>query len=99
MQIVHDQQNTEEEDDIYYSKFVNAIKSKSTKMDYTYRLKYFINFLNVKSHTELVENEEKNIENDLEPVTHSTHSTHNKEEQSDSTDKLVKISSKVHQLE
>ena len=54
------------EDDIYYSKFVNAIKSKSTKMDYTYRLKYFINFLNVKSYAELVENKDKKtIENDI----------------------------------
>ena len=28
-------------------------------MDYTYRLKYFINFLNVKSYAELVENKDK----------------------------------------
>ena len=56
----------DDEDDIYYSKFVNAIKSKSTKMDYTYRLKYFINFLNIKSYAELVENKDKKtIENDI----------------------------------
>ncbi len=38
MQIVHDQQNTEEEDDIYYSKFVNIIRPNTNKIDYTYRL-------------------------------------------------------------
>ena len=47
------------DDDYYYSKFVNAIKSKTTKTDYTYRLTYFINFLNVKSYAELVENKDK----------------------------------------
>jgi hypothetical protein len=52
--------------DINYLKFVNSIKSKVTKMDYTYRLKYFINFLNVKSYSELVENKDKKtIENDI----------------------------------
>ena len=35
-------------------------------MDYTYRLKYFINFLNIKSYAELVENKDKKtIENDI----------------------------------
>lgn len=50
---------------IYY-KFVNAIKSKTTKMDYTHRLTYFINFLNAKFTLKLVENKDKEtIENDI----------------------------------
>ena len=60
----------QEEQDIhheyYYTNFVNALKSKSTKLDYTQRLKYFMDFLHVKQYHQLVENKDKKtIENDI----------------------------------
>jgi hypothetical protein len=52
MEIVHHQKKkVDDDEDIYYSKFVNAIRSKTIKIDYTYRLKDFINFLDVKSYS------------------------------------------------
>ena len=53
----------EQEEEIYqehhYTNFVNALKSKSTKLDYTRRLKYFMDFLHVKQYHQLVENKDK----------------------------------------
>ena len=60
----------EKEDDVdndyYYSNFVNALKTKTTKIDYTRRIKYFMNFLHIKQYAKLVENKDKKtIENDI----------------------------------
>ena len=39
MQLVHHQKmKVDDDDDIYYSKFVNAIRPNTTKIDYTYPL-------------------------------------------------------------
>ena len=64
---IQEQQQTNA-DDIYYSNFVNALKSKTTKTDYTTRLSYFMDFLHVKreEYAELVINKDKKwIENNI----------------------------------
>ena len=37
--------NSNNEDEILYRNFINALKSKTTKADYTRRLKYLLEFL------------------------------------------------------
>ena len=54
--------------DHYHSNFVNALKSKTTKNDYTKRLSYFMDFLGInnKNYSELIENRDKKwIENSI----------------------------------
>ena len=53
--------NTQE---YHYTNFINALKSKSTKLDYTRRLKFFMDFLHIKQYHQLVE-DKKTIENDI----------------------------------
>ena len=58
----------QQKEDYYYSNFVNALKSKTTKNDYTKRLSYFMDFLEInnKNYNELVENKDKKwIENSI----------------------------------
>lgn len=56
----------EQSKDFYYSNFVNALRSKTTKADYTKRLSYFMDFLRVKNYSELIENQDKKwIENNI----------------------------------
>jgi hypothetical protein len=68
----HQQQQEEQEEEkqpkdlFYYSNFINSIKSKSTKIVYKRRLKYFMHFVGAKSHSELVDNKDKkSIENEI----------------------------------
>jgi hypothetical protein len=64
-QEIHEQQQ-QLSNDTYYSNFVNALKSKTTKTDYTKRLSYFMDFLRVKHYSELIENQDKKwIENNI----------------------------------
>ena len=61
-------QQDKKEDDYYYSNYVNALKSKTTKNDYTKRLSYFMDFLGInnKNYYELIENRDKKwIENSI----------------------------------
>jgi hypothetical protein len=54
--------------EVYYLNFVNALKSKTTKTDYTKRLKYFMDFLGLKQedYSELITNKDKKwIENNI----------------------------------
>ena len=49
------QQEEETNNDYYYSNYVNALKSKTTKLDYTRRLKYFMDFMGFINYSQLVE--------------------------------------------
>ena len=61
---IQEQQQTN--DDIYYSNFVNALKSKATKLDYTRRLKYLMDFLNYINYAQLiVDLDKKSIEDNI----------------------------------
>ena len=54
--------------EVYYLNFINALKSKTTKTDYTKRLKYFMDFLGLKQedYSELITNKDKKwIENSI----------------------------------
>ncbi len=53
------EQSNNNDNDLYYSNFVNALKSKTTKADYTKRLSYFMDFLRVKSYVEIIENKDR----------------------------------------
>ena len=53
-----------QQDDLYYSNFVNSIKTKATKQDYTARLKYFMDFIGASKYSDLI-CEQKTIENNL----------------------------------
>ena len=56
----------QENNDFCYTSFVNALKSRTTKNDYTKRLSYFMNFLGIKNYNELIENRDKKwIENSI----------------------------------
>ena len=61
-----EEQSNNNSDDLYFSNFVNALKSKATKAEYTTRLSYFMDFLGVKSYADLIENRDKKwIENNI----------------------------------
>jgi integrase len=53
-------------EELYYSNFVNALKTKATKREYQTRLKYFMDYIGAKSYTDLVENiDKKTVENHI----------------------------------
>ena len=54
-----------EQEDLYYSNFVNSLKSNATKWAYCARLKYFMDFVGASKYSELVEQDKKVIENNL----------------------------------
>lgn len=55
-----------QQEDLYYSNFVNSIKAKTTKQDYILRLKYFMDFVGASKPADLIENVDKKIiENNL----------------------------------
>lgn len=58
-------QRVQNSDDLYYSNFVNSIKSKATKLDYIARLKYFMNFVGAAKFSDLMVVDQKTIENNL----------------------------------
>jgi hypothetical protein len=56
----------QQKEEDYYANFVNACKSKTTKKDYTKRLSYLMDFLEIKNYNELVDNRDKKwIENNI----------------------------------
>lgn len=52
-----------DDDEYYYSNYIYSIKAKTTKTDYTFRLKYFMQFLGIKEgkYSLLIENKDKKV--------------------------------------
>ena len=62
------QSSTKHDDEYYYSNYIYSIKAKTTKTDYTFRLKYFMQFLGIKEgkYSLLIGNKDKkSIEDDI----------------------------------
>ena len=48
-QLEQEEEQLTQEDEFLYKNFINTLKAKNTKEDYTRRLKYFLEFLGVKN--------------------------------------------------